>query len=56
MRIASLLPSATELVHFAGGTLVGVTHGCDYPPGVEELRGAKRACAGYHPKSTPRCS
>ena len=37
MRIASLLPSATELVHFAGGTLVGVTHECDYPPGVEEL-------------------
>lgn len=37
MRIASLLPSATELVHFAGGTLVGVTHECDYPPGVEFL-------------------
>ncbi|HEX2740116.1 MAG TPA: cobalamin-binding protein [Rubrobacter sp.] len=37
MRIASLLPSATELVHFAGGTLVGVTHECDFPPGVEEL-------------------
>lgn len=25
------------MVHFAGGTLVGVTHECDYPPGVEEL-------------------
>ena len=39
MRIASLLPSATEIVHFvgAGGALVGVTHECDYPPGVENL-------------------
>jgi iron complex transport system substrate-binding protein len=37
LRVASLLPSATEMVHFAGGTLVGVTHECDYPPGVEKL-------------------
>ena len=39
MRVASLLPSATEMVHFAGAadTLVGVTHECDYPPGVENL-------------------
>lgn len=39
MRVASLLPSATEMVHFAGAgeTLVGVTHECDYPPGVESL-------------------
>jgi iron complex transport system substrate-binding protein len=39
MRVASLLPSATEMVHFcgAGDTLVGVTHECDYPPGVEKL-------------------
>ncbi len=38
-RIASLLPSATEIVHFvgAGGGVVGVTHECDYPPGVENL-------------------
>ena len=38
-RIASLLPSATEIVHFvgAGDGLVGVTHECDYPPGVENL-------------------
>jgi iron complex transport system substrate-binding protein len=38
-RTASLLPSATEIVHFvgAGGGLVGVTHECDYPPGVENL-------------------
>ena len=39
MRIASLLPSATEIVHFvgAGDALIGVTHECDYPPGVENL-------------------
>ncbi|HJQ29503.1 MAG TPA: cobalamin-binding protein [Rubrobacter sp.] len=39
MRVASLLPSATEIVCFAGAesALVGVTHECDYPPGVEAL-------------------
>ncbi len=39
MRVASLLPSATEMVHFcgAGDALVGVTHECDYPTGVEKL-------------------
>ena len=39
MRVASLLPSATEMVHFAGAgeNLVGVTHECDFPPGVEKL-------------------
>ena len=39
MRVASLLPSATEMVHFAGAgdSLVGVTHECDYPIGVEKL-------------------
>ncbi len=39
MRVASLLPSATEMIHFtgAGASLVGVTHECDYPPGVERL-------------------
>ncbi len=39
MRVVSLLPSATEIVHFvgAGDALVGVTHECDYPPGVENL-------------------
>jgi iron complex transport system substrate-binding protein len=37
--VVSLLPSATEMVHFAGaaGSLVGVTHECDHPPGVERL-------------------
>jgi len=39
LRIASLLPSATEMVHFAGAgdSLVGVTHECDHPSGVEKL-------------------
>jgi iron complex transport system substrate-binding protein len=39
VRVASLLPSATEMVHFAGAreNLVGVSHECDYPPGVQNL-------------------
>ncbi len=39
MRIVSLLPSLTELVCALGrgDELVGVTHECDYPPGVEFL-------------------
>jgi len=39
LRIVSLLPSATEIVHFVGAkdALVGVTHECDYPPGIENL-------------------
>jgi iron complex transport system substrate-binding protein len=39
VRVASLLPSATEMVHFCGAAdaLVGVTHECDYPTGVDKL-------------------
>ncbi len=39
MRVASLLPGATEIAALAGAAdeLVGVTHECDYPPGVESL-------------------
>jgi iron complex transport system substrate-binding protein len=39
MRIASLVPSATEML-FAlglGDSVVGVTHECDYPVGAEQL-------------------
>ena len=39
MRIVSLLPSATEMLCLLGleDQLVGVTHECDYPPGVGSL-------------------
>ena len=39
MRIASLLPAATEIVCALGArdALVGVSHECDYPPGAGEL-------------------
>jgi iron complex transport system substrate-binding protein len=39
MRVASLLPSATEIVCAVGARdeLVGVSHECDYPEGVCEL-------------------
>jgi iron complex transport system substrate-binding protein len=39
MRVASLLPSATEIVCALGAQdeLVGVSHECDFPPGVEGL-------------------
>ncbi len=39
MRIASLLPSATEIVCAVGAQdeLVGISHECDYPPGIEGL-------------------
>src|ERR1041384_2209960 len=39
MRIASLLPSATDLVCSLGlqDQLVGRTHECDWPPGIEDV-------------------
>ena len=39
LRIVSLLPSATEIVCAVGAraNLVGVSHECDYPRGVERL-------------------
>jgi len=39
MRIASLVPSATEMLFAVGlgGSVVGVTHECDYPPAAAEL-------------------
>jgi iron complex transport system substrate-binding protein len=39
MKIASLLPSATEMVHALGlgGSLVAVSHDCDFPPYVASL-------------------
>ena len=39
MRVVSLLPSATEIVCAVGArdSLVGLSHECDYPPGVDQL-------------------
>lgn len=39
MRIASLVPSATEMLFAlgAGGDVVAVTHECDWPPAAREL-------------------
>ena len=39
MRVVSLLPSSTEIVCALGcrDLLVGRSHECDHPPGVEEL-------------------
>ena len=54
MRIASLVPSSTEML-FAlglGDSVVAVTHECDYPPGASELPHLTRSvipeslCAG----------
>src|SRR5262249_6489396 len=48
MRIVSLLPALTDLVADLGhvGDLVGVTHECDYPPGVELLPHVTRSRIG----------
>ncbi|HEV3120311.1 MAG TPA: cobalamin-binding protein, partial [Isosphaeraceae bacterium] len=45
MRIVSLLPSLTELVCALGhrSELVGVTHECDYPEGIDRLRHLTRS-------------
>ena len=52
MRIVSLLPSATEILALIGlqEQLVGVSHECDYPPGVQALPHVTRsAIAGGLP-------
>ena len=50
MRVASLLPSATEIAYFAGAgdALVGVTHECDHPPGVEKLPKLTKTAIDHH--------
>ena len=52
MRIASLLPSATEIICRLGlgDQLVGVSHECDYPPSVRTL---PRLTSSAIPKGAP---
>ncbi len=54
MRIVSLLPAATEIVWALGlaDDLVGISHGCDYPPGVGGRAIVTRPAAG--PDGAPR--
>ena len=45
MRIASLVPSSTEML-FAlglGESVIAVTHECDYPPGASDLEHLTRS-------------
>jgi iron complex transport system substrate-binding protein len=53
VRIVSLLPSATEIVCALGARdeLVGRSHECDYPPGVEQLPVLTSARVGLLPSS-----
>jgi iron complex transport system substrate-binding protein len=49
MRIASLMPSATEILFAigAGRDVVGVTHECDYPPAVMALPRLTSSAIGH---------
>lgn len=53
MRIVSLLPSATEIICGLGlrDSLVGVTHECDFPRGVDELPKVTRTAIPHDAKS-----
>jgi iron complex transport system substrate-binding protein len=52
-RIVTLLPSATEIVCELGlrDKIVGVTHECDYPPGIELLPHVTRSSIDHHAPS-----
>jgi iron complex transport system substrate-binding protein len=54
MRIVSLLPALTELVCALGHQkdLVGVTHECDFPPGIESLPHLTRSRLSAEAQST----
>ncbi|MEM1184602.1 MAG: ABC transporter substrate-binding protein [Planctomycetota bacterium] len=51
MRVASLLPSATEIVAAVGAseTLVARSHECDFPPGLGHIPVLTKARADYDP-------
>ena len=53
MRVISLLPSATEIVHALGATdlLVGRSHECDHPPGIERLPALTEQRTHYDPEA-----
>lgn len=53
MRIVSLLPSATEIICALGAKdeLVGRSHECDFPPGLEHLPVLTSARIGALPSS-----
>lgn len=50
MRLLSLLPAATEITSWLGATdhLVGITHECDYPPGIASRPRVTRARIPSH--------
>ncbi len=54
MRIASLLPSATEILFAigAGGEVVGVSHECDYPPAAAWLPALTSSAIGHGRRSS----
>jgi iron complex transport system substrate-binding protein len=53
LRIASLLPSATEIVCALGARdeLVGISHECDFPPGLDGLPVLTRSRVPHSPSS-----
>ena len=56
MKIVSLIPSATEIVAALGreSDLVGVSHECDYPPGVRERAAVLVSSPASLPDGTQR--
>jgi len=52
-RIVTLLPSATEIVCELGlrDKIVGVTHECDYPPGIDRLPHVTSSIVDHHAPS-----
>ena len=60
LRIVSLLPSATELTAALGATeqLVGISHECDYPEGVQSLPQLTSSilAAGLSPAESLACA